>query len=83
MGGGSTEGSALSLLMGRSKRGRLVGDWELRPSTEASGISGPVLSEGWVIKCLGDNLLFFVEDVVNASCPCSSVFADGSKVVGS
>jgi hypothetical protein len=36
-----------------------------------------LLSEFWPDICWGESFLFFVEDVVNASCLCSSVGAGG------
>jgi hypothetical protein len=65
--------------LGISNRGRSRGDSESRSSTEFSGISG-LLPEGWPVICCGESFLFFVEDVVNASCLCSSEFAGGSSV---
>lgn len=52
-------------------------------STDFSGTSGsPTLFESgpWPCICCGESFLFFVEDVVNASCLCSSVLAGGNSV---
>ena len=54
-------------LLGRSKRGKWVGDCESRSSTDFSGISW-MLSDCWPVVCCGESFLFFVEDVLNVSC---------------
>lgn len=60
--------------LGISNRGRSRGDSESCSSTEFSGISG-LFAGSWDVTCCGESFLFFVEDVVNASCLCSSGFA--------
>jgi hypothetical protein len=62
-----------------SNRGRSLGDCDSRSSTEFRGISG-LFSEFWPGICWGESFLFFVEDVVTASCLCSSE-GDGRKKV--
>jgi len=60
----------VSALVGKSKRGNWVGE-ESRSSTEAMGTS-LVLVKLPGVCCWGESFLFFVEDVVKASCLCSS-----------
>jgi hypothetical protein len=74
MWGGRAESERASSLVGRSKRGKSLGDWDLRSSTESSGMS-LLLSESGPLICCGESFLFFVEDVVKVSCPSSSVVA--------
>jgi len=62
-----------------SNRGSSRGDCESLSSTEFNGMSG-LLWGSWPVICCGESFLFFVEDVVNASCLCSSEFASGSSV---
>ena len=66
-------------VVGRSSRGKSLGDCESRSSTESRGISG-LLFKSWPCICCGESFLFFVEDVVKVSCLCSSVVALGSEV---
>jgi hypothetical protein len=71
MWGGRAESERASSLVGRSKRGKSLGDSESRPSTDFRGISW-VFSNTRPSMCCGESFLFFVEDVVKVSCPCSS-----------
>jgi len=68
-----------SWVAGMSNRGRSPGDCDSRSSTEFRGMSG-LLWEFWLEMCCGESFLFFVEDVVNASCLCSSVGDGGWRV---
>jgi hypothetical protein len=65
-----------------SNRGRSLGDCDSRSSTEVRGMSG-LFSEFWPGICWGESFLFFVEDVVTASCLCSSEGDGGRKVARS